>query len=57
MIKWAFGFLLIALVAGLLGFCGVAGAATNIAMVLFGAALLFFLVLLAPGFTIFKKLT
>ena len=57
MIKWAFGFLLIALVAGLLGFSGVSGAATNIAMVLFGAALLFFVVLLALGFTVFKKLT
>jgi uncharacterized membrane protein YtjA (UPF0391 family) len=57
MIKLAFGFLLIALVAGLLGFSGAAGAATNIAQFLFVAALLFFAVLIALGFTIFKKLT
>jgi uncharacterized membrane protein YtjA (UPF0391 family) len=35
MINWAVTFLIIAIVAALLGFSGVAGAATNIAWILF----------------------
>ncbi len=57
MIKWALIFLVIALVAGLFGLTGLAGAAVDIAMFLFGAALLIFLVLLVLGYTVFKKLT
>jgi uncharacterized membrane protein YtjA (UPF0391 family) len=57
MIKWAFICLGIALVAGLLGFSGIAGAAANIAIFLFVAALLLFVALLVLGYTIFKKVT
>lgn len=57
MIKWALIFLVIALVAGLFGLTGLAGAAVDIAMFLFGAALLIFIVLLVLGYTVFKKLT
>jgi len=35
MIGWAVTFLLVAIVAGLLGFSGIAGTATNIAWILF----------------------
>lgn len=47
MISWAVTFLIIAIVAALLGFSGIAGAATNIAWVFFVvgliAALVFFI--------------
>ncbi|MBK1705192.1 DUF1328 domain-containing protein [Halochromatium glycolicum] len=35
MFQWALTFLIVAIVAGLLGFSGIAGAATNIAWLLF----------------------
>ncbi len=35
MLRWAMAFLIIALIAALLGFAGVAGAASNIAITLF----------------------
>jgi len=38
--NWALMFLVIAIVAGLLGFSGVAGAATNIAWILFVVGLI-----------------
>lgn len=57
MIKLAFIFLIVALIAGLLGFSGIAGAAANIAIFLFVAALVIFFALLALGLTIFKKVT
>ena len=51
MIKWA----LIFLVAGLLGFTGIAGASFAIAKILFFIAILIFVVLLVLGLTIFRK--
>lgn len=57
MIKWALIFLAIALIAGLFGLTGIAGAAADIAMFLFGAALVIFFVLLLLGYTVFKKIT
>lgn len=47
MFNWAITFLIVAIIAGLLGFSGIAGAATNIAWILFVvglvvAAILFF---------------
>ena len=54
MIKLAFVFLIIALIAGLLG---LTGAAVDIAMFLFIAALVLFAVLLVLGLTVFKKVT
>jgi uncharacterized membrane protein YtjA (UPF0391 family) len=51
MLKWALIFLVVSLVAGALGFTGVASGARTVAKVLFGIFLLFFiiLVLLAWG--------
>lgn len=46
MLKWALIFLVISLVAGALGFTGVASGAKTIAKVLFGLFLVLFLILL-----------
>jgi uncharacterized membrane protein YtjA (UPF0391 family) len=46
MLKWAFIFLIISLVAGALGFTGVARGASTIAKVRFGIFLAIFVVLL-----------
>lgn len=51
MLSWALTFLVIALIAAVLGFGGVAGAATGIAKILFFAFLILFLVsLIVPRF-------
>jgi uncharacterized membrane protein YtjA (UPF0391 family) len=55
MIKWALIFLVVGLVAGLLGFTGVAGASFAVAKILFFVAILIFVVLMALGLTIFRK--
>lgn len=57
MVKWALAFLIIGLIAGVLGFTGIAGAAIDIAMFIFFAALVLFVVLLVLGYTVFKKVT
>jgi uncharacterized membrane protein YtjA (UPF0391 family) len=57
MIKWAIIFAIIGLVAGLLGFTGVAGAAMGIAKFLFWAAVIIAVVLFVLGMTIYKKVT
>lgn len=57
MIKWAIIFAIIALVAGALGFTGVAGAAMGIAKFLFWAAVIIAIILFVLGMTIYKKLT
>ncbi|MCA9233982.1 MAG: DUF1328 domain-containing protein [Planctomycetales bacterium] len=44
MLSWALTFLIIALIAAVLGFGGIAGAATGIAKILFFAFLVLFLV-------------
>ena len=49
MLKWALIFLVISLVAGALGFTGVAVGAARIAKILFGVFLVIFLVLLVLG--------
>lgn len=49
MLSWAITFLVIALIAGVLGFGGIAGTATGIAQVLFGLFLILFLVSLLLG--------
>jgi uncharacterized membrane protein YtjA (UPF0391 family) len=49
MLKWALIFLVVALVAGALGFTDVAAGAASIAKVLFGIFLVVFLVLLILG--------
>lgn len=57
MIKWAIIFAVIGLLAGLLGFSGLAGAAMGIAKFLFWAGIIIAVVLFILGFTIFKKVT
>ena len=57
MIKWAIIFAVIGLIAGALGFGGLAGAAIGIAKFLFFAAIAIAVVLLILGITIFKKVT
>lgn len=57
MIKWALVFLVVGLIAGALGFTGIAGASVGIAKVLFFIGLAIFAVMLLLGVTIFKKVT
>jgi uncharacterized membrane protein YtjA (UPF0391 family) len=56
MLKWAFVFLLIAIVAGIFGFTGVEQASATIAQWLFGIFLLLFLGALVIGLAIGAKL-
>jgi uncharacterized membrane protein YtjA (UPF0391 family) len=56
MLKWAFIFLLIAIVAGLFGFSDVEAASATIAQWLFGIFLVLFLGALAIGLLIGAKL-
>ena len=56
MIKWAIIFAVIGLLAGALGFSGIAGAAMGIAKVLFWIAIAVAVVLLVLGLTVFKAL-
>lgn len=56
-LKWALIFAIISLVAGILGFSGLAGAAMGIAKILFFIALTIFVILLILGLTIYKKVT
>jgi uncharacterized membrane protein YtjA (UPF0391 family) len=57
MIKWAIIFAIIGLVAGVLGFGGVAGGAFGIAKFLFWAAIIIAAIFLVLGMTIYKKIT
>ncbi|MBJ6980815.1 MULTISPECIES: DUF1328 domain-containing protein [unclassified Luteimonas] len=57
MIKWAIILAVIGLIAGALGFSGVAGAAMGIAKFLFWAAIIIAVVLLVLGLTVFKAVT
>ena len=56
MLKWAFIFLLIAIVAGLFGFSGVEQASATIAQWLFGIFLVLFVGALAIGLWLGHKL-
>jgi uncharacterized membrane protein YtjA (UPF0391 family) len=56
MLKWAFIFLLIAIVAGLFGFTGVEQASATIAQWLFGIFLVLFVGALVIGLAIGTKL-
>ena len=57
MIKWAFIILVIGLIAGALGFGGVAGAAIGIAKIWFFIGIGLFVLMLILGYTVFKKAT
>ena len=56
MLKWALIFLVIGLIAGLLGFTGVAGTSIAIAKTLFFVFLVIFLVLLVLGLTAARRI-
>lgn len=56
MIKWAIIFAVIGLIAGALGFSGMAGAAMGIAQFLFWAAIIIAVVLFVLGLTVYKKI-
>lgn len=49
MLQWSITFLIVAIIAGFLGFGGIAGTATDIAKILFGVFLILFLVSLVFG--------
>ena len=57
MLKWAFVFLLIAIVAGIFGFTDVEAASATIAQWLFGIFLVLFLGALVIGLSIGTRLT
>jgi len=57
MIKWAIIFAVIGIIAGILGFSGIAGGAFGIAKFLFWAAVIIAVVLFLLGVTVFKKVT
>jgi uncharacterized membrane protein YtjA (UPF0391 family) len=57
MLKWAFVFLIIAVIAGIFGFTGVEAASATIAQWLFGIFLVLFLGALIIGLTIGARLT
>jgi uncharacterized membrane protein YtjA (UPF0391 family) len=56
MLRWAVIFLVIGLIAGLLGFTGVAGASIAIAKTLFFIFMVIFLVLLLAGLTVARRI-
>jgi uncharacterized membrane protein YtjA (UPF0391 family) len=56
MLRWALIFLVVGLIAGLLGFTTVAGASIAIAKILFFIFMVIFLVLLVLGLTAARKL-
>ena len=57
MIKWAIIFAIISIIAGIFGFSGIAADSAGIAKILFGIAIVVFLILLVLGLVAGKKLT
>ena len=57
MLKWALIFAIIGVVAGVLGFGGIAGGAFAIAKFLFWAFIIIAVILFVLGITVFKKAT
>jgi uncharacterized membrane protein YtjA (UPF0391 family) len=57
MLRWAVIFLIIAIVAGLFGFTGIATASAGIAKILFGIFVLLFVVALLLGIAAARKIT
>lgn len=55
MLKWALIFAVAALVLAILGFGGLAGAAIEIAKILFWLAVIIAVLLFVLGFTIYRK--
>jgi uncharacterized membrane protein YtjA (UPF0391 family) len=56
MLKWAFIFLIIGIVAGFLGFTGIAGASVALAKILFFVAIAIFLIMLVLAYTVFRRI-
>ncbi|HEY1708548.1 MAG TPA: DUF1328 domain-containing protein [Rhizomicrobium sp.] len=57
MLRWAFIFLVIGLIAGILGFTSLAGASIAIAKLLFFIFLAIFLILLVAGLTVARRVS
>ena len=57
MLRWALLFLGIGLIAGILGFTGIAGASFAIAKLLFFVFILIFIVLLVAGLMLGRRLS
>ena len=57
MIKWAIIFAIIGVIAGVLGFGGIAGGAMGIAKFLFWAGIIVAVILFVLGMTVAKKIT
>ena len=57
MLRWAFAFLVVAIIAALLGFGGIAAASASIAKTLFFVFLAIFVVMLALGLMGARKIT
>jgi uncharacterized membrane protein YtjA (UPF0391 family) len=57
MLKWAIIFAVAALILGVLGFGGLAGAAMGVAKLLFWLAVIIAVVMFVLGMTIYKKVT
>ena len=57
MLRWAFIFLIVGLIAGMLGFTGVAGASVGIAKFLFFLFVAMFVVFLLLGLTVFRAIS
>jgi len=55
MLRWAFIFLIIGLIAAVLGFTNVAGASFAIAKILFFVFMVIFVVLLVAGLTVARR--
>lgn len=56
-LKWAIVFAVAALVLGVLGFAGIAGAFVDIAIILFWLAVIVAVALAVLGVTVYKKVT
>jgi uncharacterized membrane protein YtjA (UPF0391 family) len=54
MLRWAFIFLVLGIIAALLGFTGIAGASIGIAKLLFFLFLAIFAVMLILGLTVYR---
>jgi uncharacterized membrane protein YtjA (UPF0391 family) len=57
MLRWAFTFLVVGLIAGLLGFTTIAGASIGIAKFLFFLFVAMFVLFLVLGLTVYRSVT
>lgn len=57
MLRWAFIFLVVGLIAAVLGFTNIAGASIEIAKILFFVFMVIFVVLLIAGITVGRRVS